>query len=171
MSHFVLDIVPVSNSTSNNYKMYGADKGLVRIAWAFLRPLGANGHQNTGPQKQRLQLLEVVSPNHISTSLNQNALSFPQEKLLLPTFDKAHDGHGRAGKLISIDAPSLVLDHAGLAANSIEAGGQLMAWWASGSSFRTLYPSTIYVTVKPVGMPKADLMPSNISSFIPNHKS
>nr|VZH95984.1 unnamed protein product [Spirometra erinaceieuropaei] len=59
----LVDFISSANAIQR-YFYRGSGSGWVRIAWAFLRPLGANGHENFGSQRLRLQLFEPMRFSH-----------------------------------------------------------------------------------------------------------
>ncbi|KAF6770673.1 hypothetical protein AHF37_11156 [Paragonimus kellicotti] len=117
-------------------------KSVETIAWAFLRPVGANGHQNVGPKKQRLQLYEPVpdyNPLVSTTEQRRIALQNNQKSIM----DRSNDVESR---------------------HDWQAVGEhLYAWWVTGT--RVKYPSTLYVTVKKIDLEQLVKMNGSTDPF------
>ncbi|THD23581.1 hypothetical protein D915_005770 [Fasciola hepatica] len=104
-----------------------AGQPLDLLAWAFLRPLGANGRPNAGCRKQRLQLYEPIVSGSRDMCCGRSSL-----KRIL-----------RSGKTpgATTNDKNTIQDPA------IKAGSELMTWWKAGKSHRIKYPSTLYVSI------------------------
>ncbi|KAF8567830.1 hypothetical protein P879_07459 [Paragonimus westermani] len=113
-------------------------KSVDTIAWAFLRPVGANGHQNVGPRKQRLQLYEPVPDYNPLVSVTERRRINQK-----PLMDRSSGVESR---------------HEWQAV-----GEHLYAWWATGT--RVQYPSTLYVTVKRIDLEQLVKMNGSVDPF------
>lgn len=103
------------------------EQSLDLLAWAFLRPLGANGLPNAGTRKQRLQLYEPI----VSGSADRCCARSSLKRLV------------RLGKTADPSKENSIT----VQNSAIKAGQDLMACWKAGQSHRIKYPSTLYISL------------------------